>query len=186
MEFIKTPFEGLFLIQPKVFQDSRGYFFESYTQRLFDEAGLPSDWVQDNQSSSAFGVIRGLHYQLNPFAQSKLVRVLQGTILDVVVDIRRGSPTYRQAYSVELSAENKTQILVPRGFAHGFSVQSETAVVLYKCDNYYNKSSEAGITYNDPALGIDWKIPAGREIVSEKDLQLPSLADSVTNFDFRG
>ncbi len=186
MEFIKTPFEGLFLIQPKVFQDSRGYFFESYTQRLFDEAGLPSDWVQDNQSSSAFGVIRGLHYQLNPFAQSKLVRVLQGTILDVVVDIRRGSPTYRQAYSVELSAENKTQILVPRGFAHGFSVQSETAVVLYKCDNYYNKSSEAGIMYNDPALGIDWKIPAGREIVSEKDLQLPNIADSVTNFDFRG
>jgi dTDP-4-dehydrorhamnose 3,5-epimerase len=186
MEFIATPIQGLFLVQPKVFQDSRGYFFESYTQRVFDEAGLPSDWVQDNQSSSSYGVIRGLHYQLNPFAQSKLVRVLQGTILDVVVDIRRGSPTYQQAYSVELSAENKTQILVPRGFAHGFSVQSETAVVLYKCDNYYNKSSEAGIIYNDPALGIDWKIPAGREIISDKDLQLPTLSHSVTNFDFVG
>ena len=184
MEFIATPFEGLFLVQPKVFQDSRGYFFESYSKRFFDDAQLPSDWVQDNQSSSSYGVIRGLHYQLNPAAQTKLVRVLQGTILDVVVDIRRGSPTYRKAYSVELSAENKTQILVPKGFAHGFSVQSETAVVLYKCDNYYNKSTEAGIIYNDPALGVDWKIPAGKEIVSEKDLQLPALADSVTNFDF--
>lgn len=184
MEFIATPFEGLFLVQPKVFQDSRGYFFESYSKRFFDEASLPSDWVQDNQSSSSYGVIRGLHYQLNPSAQTKLVRVLQGTILDVVVDIRRGSPTYRKAYSVELSTENKTQILVPKGFAHGFSVQSETAVVLYKCDNYYNKSTEAGIIYNDPALGVDWKIPAGKEIVSDKDLQLPTLADSVTNFDF--
>lgn len=186
MEFITTPFQGLFLVQPRVFEDSRGFFFESYSERYFTEAGVPSDWVQDNQSSSAYGVIRGLHYQLNPFAQSKLVRVLDGAILDVVVDIRRGSPTFRQAYSVELSADNKKQILVPRGFAHGFSVLSERAVVLYKCDNYWNKSSEAGIIYNDPTLNIDWKIPAGKEIVSEKDLQLPSLQDSVTNFDFQG
>ena len=186
MEFITTPFQGLFIIQPKVFEDSRGYFFESYSQRFFTEAGTPSDWVQDNQSSSAYGVIRGLHYQLNPFAQSKLVRVLAGTILDVVVDVRKGSPTFQQVYSVELSAENKKQILVPRGFAHGFSVLSERAVVLYKCDNYYNKSSEAGIIYNDPTLNIDWKIPAGKEIVSDKDLQLPYLQDSITNFDFQG
>lgn len=186
MEFITTPFAGLFLVQPKVFEDSRGFFFESYSQRFFDEASLPGDWVQDNQSSSTYGVIRGLHYQLNPFAQSKLVRVLHGSILDVVVDIRKGSPTYHQVFTVELSAENKTQILVPKGFAHGFSVQSETAVVLYKCDNYYNKSSEAGIIYNDPKLAIDWKIPADKVIVSDKDLQLPSLEMSVTNFEFKG
>jgi dTDP-4-dehydrorhamnose 3,5-epimerase len=186
MEFITTPIPGLFLVQPKVFQDSRGFFFESYSQRFFDEAGLPSDWVQDNQSSSTYGVIRGLHYQLNPFAQSKLVRVLHGTILDVVVDIRKGSPTYQQVFTVELSAENKTQILVPQGFAHGFSVQSETAVVLYKCDNYYNKSSEAGIIYNDRKLAIDWKIPADKVIVSDKDMQLPSLEMSVTNFEYKG
>ncbi|MCU0379567.1 MAG: dTDP-4-dehydrorhamnose 3,5-epimerase [Chitinophagaceae bacterium] len=186
MEFITTPFEGLFLVQPKVFQDSRGYFFESYSQRFFDNAGLPGNWVQDNQSSSSYGVIRGLHYQLNPSAQTKLVRVLFGKILDVVVDIRKGSPTYQQAYSVELSDENKTQILVPRGFAHGFSVLSERAVVLYKCDAYYDKSTEAGIIYNDPALAVDWKIPAGREIVSDKDLLLPTLDQSTTNFEFKG
>jgi dTDP-4-dehydrorhamnose 3,5-epimerase len=186
MEFIATPFQGLFLVQPKVFEDSRGFFFESYSQRFFTEAGMTSDWVQDNQSSSAYGVIRGLHYQLNPFAQAKLVRVLAGSILDVVVDVRKGSPTFHQVYSVELSAENKTQILVPRGFAHGFSVLSERAVVLYKCDNYYNKSSEAGIIYNDPSLNIDWKIPAGKEIVSDKDLVLPLAKDSVTNFDYQG
>jgi dTDP-4-dehydrorhamnose 3,5-epimerase len=186
MEFIATPFPGLFLVQPRVFEDSRGFFFESYNDRFFTEAGVPSDWVQDNQSSSTYGVIRGLHYQLNPFAQSKLVRVLEGTILDVVVDVRKGSPTFRQVYSAELSAENKLQLMVPRGFAHGFSVLSERAVVLYKCDNYYNKSSEGGIIYNDPALNIDWRVPAGKEIVSEKDLLLPSLENAVNNFEFPG
>jgi dTDP-4-dehydrorhamnose 3,5-epimerase len=186
MEFLQTGFPGLFSAKPAVFEDSRGYFFESYNQRNFEEAGMPSDWVQDNQSMSRYGVIRGIHYQLNPFAQAKLIRVLHGKILDVVVDLRRGSPTYRKVYSEELSSDSKNQLLVPRGFAHGFSVLSETAVVLYKCDNYYNKSSEAGIIYNDPALNIDWKIPAGKEIVSEKDLLLPSLQDSITNFEFQG
>jgi dTDP-4-dehydrorhamnose 3,5-epimerase len=186
MEFIATPLPGLFLVQPRVFEDSRGFFFESYNERFFTEAGVPSDWVQDNQSSSSYGVIRGLHYQLNPFAQSKLVRVLDGAILDVVVDVRKGSPTFRQVYSVELTAENKLQLMVPRGFAHGFSVLSDRAVVLYKCDNYYNKSSEGGIIYNDPSLNIDWRVPVGKAIVSEKDLLLPTLEDAVNNFEFPG
>lgn len=184
MEFIPTDFPGLFTVQPRVFDDPRGYFFESYNQRNFDEAGMPADWVQDNQSSSTYGVIRGLHYQLNPFAQSKLIRVLHGKILDVVVDLRKGSPTYLKTYSAELSSENKAQLLIPRGFAHGFSVLSEQAIVLYKCDNYYQKSAEAGIIYNDPVLAIDWKIPAGKEIVSDKDAILPTLGNHTSNFTF--
>jgi dTDP-4-dehydrorhamnose 3,5-epimerase len=184
MQIIQTTFPGVLLIQPKVFEDSRGYFFESYSQINFTENNMAYDWVQDNQSSSSYGVIRGLHYQLNPFAQSKLVRVFRGSILDVIVDIRKGSPYYGSHFAVELSAENKMQILVPQGFAHGFSVLSESAEILYKCDNYYHKNSEAGILYNDPALGIDWKVPADKVIVSEKDLILPGFADIKTNFEF--
>jgi dTDP-4-dehydrorhamnose 3,5-epimerase len=184
MEITQTTIPGVLLIQPTVFEDSRGYFFESYSQKKFADNNMAFDWVQDNQSSSSFGVIRGLHYQLNPFAQTKLVRVFRGTILDVVVDIRKGSPHYGKHFSVELSAENKLQILVPQGFAHGFSVLSERAEVLYKCDNYYHKNSEAGIIYNDPALAIDWKVPHDKVIVSEKDLLLPGLADIKTNFEF--
>jgi dTDP-4-dehydrorhamnose 3,5-epimerase len=184
MEITLTTIPGVLLIQPTVFEDSRGYFFESYNQKKFAENNMAFDWVQDNQSSSSYGVIRGLHYQLNPFAQAKLVRVFSGTILDVVVDIRKGSPHYGKHFSVELSAENKIQILIPQGFAHGFSVLSERAEVLYKCDNYYQKNSEAGIIYNDPALAIDWKIPVDKAIVSEKDLILPGLSDIKTNFEF--
>jgi dTDP-4-dehydrorhamnose 3,5-epimerase len=184
MEITQTTIPGVLLIQPTVFEDSRGYFFESYNQKKFAENNMAHDWVQDNQSSSSYGVIRGLHYQLNPFAQAKLVRVFSGTILDVVVDIRKGSPYYGKYFSVELSAENKIQILVPQGFAHGFSVLSEKAEVLYKCDNYYNKNSEAGILYNDQSLAIDWKIPTDKAIISEKDLILPGFADIKTNFEF--
>ena len=184
MKITSTGIPGILLIQPKVFEDTRGYVFESFNQKNFDEINLAFDWVQDNQSFSYYGVIRGLHYQLNPFAQAKLVRVFKGTILDVIVDIRKGSPHYGKVFSVELSAENKTQILVPKGFAHGFSVLSETAEVLYKCDNYYHKASEGGIIYNDPALNIDWKIPADKALVSDKDLLLPSLSGIKTNFEF--
>jgi dTDP-4-dehydrorhamnose 3,5-epimerase len=184
MQIIQSTIAGVSLIQPKVFEDDRGYFFESFNQRIFDEMNLAFDWVQDNQSSSSYGVIRGLHFQLNPFAQAKLVRVFKGTILDIVVDIRKGSPHYGQVFSVELSAENKTQILIPKGFAHGFSVLSETAEVFYKCDNYYHKSSEGGIIYNDPTLGIDWKIPADKAVISDKDLLLPTLSEIKTNFEF--
>ena len=184
MPFHKTDISGLLVYEPKVFEDSRGYFFESYNQKNFLQEGVDFVFVQDNQSSSSYGVIRGLHYQLLPHAQTKLVRVLHGEILDIAVDIRKGSPTYGKVFSVELSAENKKQLLIPPGFAHGFSVLSKKAEVLYKCDSFYNKESEAGIIYNDPALAIDWKIPAGKEIVSEKDMVLPLLENSKTNFVF--
>lgn len=184
MPFHNTDFPGLLVFEPKIFGDSRGYFFESYNEKNFLEQGVDLRWVQDNQSSSIFGVIRGLHCQLHPYAQSKLVRVLQGKILDVVVDIRKGSPTYGEIFSIELSAENNKQLLIPKGFAHGFSVLSETAVVFYKCDAFYNKESEAGIRYNDTALSIDWKIPTDKAIVSEKDKQLPLFSDCNTNFVF--
>ncbi len=182
MPFYGTDFNGLFVFEPKIFEDSRGYFFESYNENLFKQHGIDHRWVQDNQSSSTYGVIRGLHFQRNPHAQAKLVRVLEGVILDVVVDIRKGSSTYGKYFSIELSPVNNKQMFIPKGFAHGFSVLSERAVVLYKCDNFYNKESEAGILYNDPSLHIDWKIPPGREIVSEKDKLLPVLADSGNNF----
>lgn len=185
MPFIATDIKGLLVFVPRVFGDSRGYFFESYNENTFREAGVDIRFVQDNQSSSSYGVIRGLHFQLPPYAQTKLVRVLSGTILDVAVDIRIGSPTYGKAYMLELSAENKKQLLVPAGFAHGFSVLTEKAEVLYKCDNFYNKQSEGGIIYNDPALGIDWQIPAGSEIISEKDAVLPLLSDAKNSFVFQ-
>ncbi|MBN8688364.1 MAG: dTDP-4-dehydrorhamnose 3,5-epimerase [Chitinophagales bacterium] len=186
MPFITNEFPGLMVYEPRVFEDSRGYFFESFNDRVFREAGVTSQWVQDNQSSSSYGVIRGLHYQLPPNAQTKLVRVLRGEILDVVVDIRKGSPTYGKVFSIVLSGENKKQLLVPRGFAHGFSVLSEQAEVLYKCDGFYSKESEGGIIYNDPALAIDWRIPADSAIVSDKDLILPVLSSCNNTFEFIG
>lgn len=184
MAFIKTAFPGLIIFEPNVIKDSRGYFFESYSERAFHAAGINDRFVQDNQSKSAYGVIRGLHYQLHPHAQTKLVRVLSGKILDVAVDIRTGSPTYGKAFSLELSAENNKQLLIPKGFAHGFSVLSETAEVMYKCDEFYYKESEAGILYNDAAINIDWNIPADKAIISEKDMQQPLLSDSKNNFVF--
>ena len=172
MTFERTEIEGLFIITPKVFGDSRGAFFEAYNEKVFNANGINIKFVQDNQSISTYGVIRGLHFQNAPHAQSKLVRVITGKILDVAVDIRKDSPTYGKHFSIELSAENKKQLLIPHGFAHGFSVLSETAEVIYKCDNFYNKESEGGIMYNDPSLHIDWKIPSGKEIISDKDLLL--------------
>jgi dTDP-4-dehydrorhamnose 3,5-epimerase len=185
MPFHKTEFPGLLVFEPTVFQDNRGYFFESYNEKSFRNENIELRFVQDNQSSSSFGVVRGLHYQLNPHAQTKLVRVLSGTILDVAVDIRENSPTFSKAFSIELSSENKKQLLIPPGFAHGFSVLSERAEVFYKCDSFYSKESETGIRYNDPLLNINWKIPAEKIIVSEKDQQLPLLAESKSNFVFQ-
>lgn len=184
MPFSKTDLPGLVVFEPAVYGDSRGYFFESYNEKVFSEAGIHTRFVQDNQSRSAYGVIRGLHYQLDPYAQTKLVRVLSGSILDIVVDLRKGSPSYGKLLSIELSAQNKKQLLIPKGFAHGFSVLSETAEVLYKCDSFYHKESEAGIIYNDPSLDIDWKIPAAEMIISEKDLKNPLFANCKNNFVF--
>lgn len=182
MPFSTTNISGLLIYEPRVFEDNRGYFFEAYNEHTFQQQGIDTRFVQDNQSSSYYGVIRGLHYQLLPHAQSKLVRVLYGEILDIVVDIRKGSPTFGEVFCIELSAENKKQLFIPPGFAHGFSVLSRKADVLYKCDNFYNKESEAGIIYNDPALKIDWKIPADKAIISDKDLILPTLEDCRNNF----
>lgn len=186
MAFEKTEFPGLMVYTPRVFEDKRGYFFESYNQQVFASSGIEIAFIQDNQASSSFGVIRGLHYQLNPHAQSKLIRVLSGKIIDAVVDVRKNSPAYGKAYTIELSGENKKQLLIPKGFAHGYSVISETAEVFYKCDEFYNKDSEGGIFWNDPSLNIDWQIPAGSEIISEKDALYPLLANSSNNFVFNG
>ena len=182
MPFIETGLPGLILFEPDVFADSRGYFYESYNEQKFRDAGIAFNMVQENQSFSAYGVIRGLHYQLEPHGQVKLVRVMQGTIIDVAVDLRTGSPTYGKSYCVELSVENKKQLYIPAGFAHGFSVLTETCILLYKCDKLYNRGSEGGILYNDPALDIDWKIPADKAIVSDKDKVLPLLSDCRHNF----
>lgn len=184
MPFLTTDIAGLLVFEPIVFEDSRGYFFEAYNELIFSQEGIDMRFVQDNQSKSCYGVIRGLHYQMNPFAQTKLVRVLEGRILDVAVDIRKNSPTYGQHFSIELSAENRKQLFIPAGFAHGFSVLSETAIVLYKCDTFYNKESEGGIIYNDSSLNIDWKIPAGKEIVSEKDRFLRPFEECKNNFQY--
>ena len=186
MPFIDAGLPGLCLFEPTVFKDERGYFFESYNEQAFIKQGLQIRFVQDNQSFSRYGVIRALHYQLDPNAQTKLVRVLQGRILDVAVDIRKGSPSYGKSFSVELSADNKRQLLIPRGFAHGFSVLSDTAEVSYKCDAFYNKANEGGILYSDPALGIDWQVPADKVVVSAKDLESPTLAACRNNFQFKG
>jgi len=185
MPFRTTAIEGLFVVEPNVFEDSRGYFFEAYNQTTFQENGITCLFLQDNQSKSSYGVIRGLHYQLNPHAQSKLVRVLEGTIYDVAVDIRKGSPTYGQHFGIELSADNKKQLFIPAGFAHGFSVLSETAIVLYKCEALYSKQSEGGICFDDADLQIDWKIDLSKAVVSDKDRQLPPFKEAVSNFEYQ-
>lgn len=182
MEIIETPINDLVIIKPRVFEDARGFFFESYNEKTYNEAGINIRFCQDNQSKSSYGVIRGLHYQLLPHSQSKLVSVVRGAVWDVAVDLRKDSPTFGQWYGVELTEENHVQFLISQGFAHGFSVLSETAVFSYKCDDFYNPSLERGIIYNDPALNIDWKIPAGKEIISGKDTLHPVLADAELNF----
>lgn len=182
MEIIKTPIEGLLIIQPRVFGDSRGFFFESYSAKQYKENGINIDFCQDNLSKSSYGVLRGLHFQLYPHSQTKLVSAVQGAVWDVAVDLRASSPTFGQWYGIELSEENHTQFLVPQGFAHGFSVLSETAIFSYKCDDFYNPTLEGGIAYDDPALNIDWKIPADKAIISEKDTKHPLLKDAKLNF----
>ena len=184
MPFSEVSIPGLLVFEPAVFADSRGFFFESYNEKIFQAQGIKQHFVQDNQSKSEYGVVRGLHYQQNPFAQTKLVRVLVGKILDVAVDIRKKSPTYGQVFTIELSAENKKQLYIPTGFAHGFSVLSDTAEVLYKCDNFYNKQSEGGILLDDADLNIDWQIPASDMILSDKDKKNARFADIQTNFEF--
>ena len=184
MKVTKTEIEGLLIIEPKVFEDDRGYFYESFNESKYIEAGVNFKFVQDNQSKSSYGVIRGLHYQLEPFAQTKLVRVLQGRILDIAVDIRNESPTFGKWIKLELTAENKKQLLIPKGFAHGFSVMSETAVFLYKCDNLYNPEADRGIIYNDKILNIDWELPPDDIVVSEKDKSLPELSNAEMNFKY--
>ncbi|MFH6972912.1 dTDP-4-dehydrorhamnose 3,5-epimerase [Flavobacterium petrolei] len=183
MTIEKTFIQDLVIITPTVFEDSRGYFYEAYNQAKFYENGIKYQFIQDNQSYSTRGVIRGLHLQINPFAQAKLVRVLQGEILDVAVDLRKNSPTYGQHFSVVLSAENKKQLMVPHGFAHGFSVLSETASVMYKVDQLYHKESERGIRCDDPTLAIDWQLDSKEVIVSEKDLILPSFNEIDWSFE---
>lgn len=183
MNIVTTPIEGLFIIEPRVFNDDRGYFYESYNQKAFqDNTGLDIKFVQDNQARSTKNVLRGLHFQNAPTPQTKLIRALDGVIWDVVVDLRNGSKTYGQWYGVELSSENKRQFFIPKGFAHGYSVLSETAEVFYKCDDFYNKAAEGGVRYNDPTLNIDWKIDLADAIVSEKDLAQPLLKDVKANF----
>lgn len=177
MIFTKTKLEGVYILTPRVFEDSRGYFFESYNQKEFEENGLFYNFVQDNQSFSSYGTIRGLHFQKGSSAQAKLVRVLQGEVLDVAVDIRRNSPTYGEHVAVRLSDKNQQQLLIPRGFAHGFSVLSKTAIFAYKCDNFYNKAAEGGLCVNDPALKIDWQIDMSKANVLERDLNHPLLKD---------
>ncbi len=169
MKILSTNFEGLYVLEPTIFEDHRGFFMESYNSKLLSEHGINHDFVQDNQSKSIYGVLRGLHFQNPPNAQTKLVRVLQGRILDAVVDIRKSSKTFGKSFSIELSSDNRKQLLVTQGFAHGFSVLSDTAEILYKCDNYYNKESEGGLMYNDPAFDIDWGLPYEKVILSEKD-----------------
>ena len=183
MEVIKTAIEGLYIIEPRVFKDSRGYFFESFSQREFDEKVGPITFVQDNESMSAYGVMRGLHFQRPPYTQSKLVRCVKGAVLDVAVDIRKGSPTYGQHVAVELTEDNHRQFFVPRGFAHGFAVLSETAVFQYKCDNFYHPESDGGISIVDDCLGIDWKIDADKALLSEKDTKHVLLKDFDSPFD---
>lgn len=184
MEVIKTAIEGVFIIEPRLFKDDRGYFFESFSQREFNEKIRKVNFVQDNESKSGYGVLRGLHFQKPPYAQSKLVRVIKGAVLDVAVDIRKGSPTFGKYVSVELTEDNHRQFFIPRGFAHGFSVLTDEVIFQYKCDNFYAPQNEGAIAWNDPALNIDWKIPAGKVILSEKDKYHPLLADITWLFNF--
>jgi len=183
MEVIKTQIDGVVIIEPKIFGDARGYFFESFSQREFDEKVRKIIFVQDNESMSSYGVMRGLHFQRPPFTQSKLVRCVKGAVLDVAVDIRKGSPTYGQHVAVELTEDNHRQFFVPRGFAHGFSVLSETAVFQYKCDNFYASQADGGISLVDESLDIDWKIPVDKALLSDKDTKHVCLADFDSPFD---
>lgn len=177
MKIIQTKIPDLIIIEPQVFEDSRGYFVETYNQAKFEANGLNYTFIQDNQSFSQYGTIRGLHFQTGDYAQAKLVRAVQGTVLDVAVDLRENSPTRGQYVAVELSDTNFRQLLIPRGFAHGFAVISETAIFAYKCDNIYHKDSEAGILFSDSTLNIDWQIPTDKQIISDKDQTWPSLAE---------
>ena len=182
MTVTDTFIKDLKIIEPKVFGDQRGYFFETWNKSVFEAAGINFVPVQQNESSSTYGVVRGLHFQLNPYSQAKLVRCVVGKVLDVAVDVRKGSPTFGKHFSVELSEENKRQFLIPRGFAHGFSVLSDYAVFSYLCDNVYNKESEGGIIFNDPELAIDWKIQQDKMILSDKDTRHPTLKNAILNF----
>lgn len=184
MEVIKTALEGVVIIEPRVFADARGYFFESFSQKEFEEKVCKTIFVQDNESKSTYGVLRGLHFQKPPFAQSKLVRVVQGAVLDVAVDIRKGSPTFGQHVAVELTAENHRQFFVPRGFAHGFVVLSEEVVFQYKCDNFYAPHNEGALAWDDPDLGIDWQVPADKILLSEKDKVHDCLKNADCFFDY--
>jgi dTDP-4-dehydrorhamnose 3,5-epimerase len=184
MEVIKTDIEGVVIIEPRIFNDDRGYFYESFSQREFEEKVCKTVFVQDNQSKSGYGVVRGLHFQKPPFCQSKLVRCIKGKVLDVAVDIRKGSPTFGKYVAVELSEENHRQFFVPRGFAHGFAVLSEEAVFQYKCDNFYNKASEGAVAWNDESLAIDWKIDVEKIILSEKDKLNKPIAEADYLFDY--
>ena len=177
MEVIKTAIDGPVIIEPRIFRDDRGYFFESFSEREFAEKVADVHFVQDNESRSCYGVVRGLHFQKPPHAQAKLVRVIKGAVLDVAVDIRKGSPTFGRHVAVELTGENHRQLFIPRGFAHGFSVLSEEVVFQYKCDNFYAPQSEGAIAWDDPDLGIDWRVPADKVILSEKDMRHPRLHD---------
>lgn len=183
MEIIKTKLDGVVIIEPKIFRDSRGYFFESFSQREFEEKVCKINFVQDNESMSSYGVMRGLHFQRPPFTQAKLVRCVKGAVLDVAVDIRKDSPTYGQHVAVELSEDNHYQMFIPHGFAHGFSVLSETAVFQYKCDQFYHPESDDGISILDKSLGIDWRIPTDKAILSDKDTRHPLFKDFVTPFE---
>lgn len=182
MKIIETPLSGLLILEPQVFEDTRGYFFESYQQQRYIDAGIESHFIQDNESKSGRGVVRGLHYQLDPFAQAKLVRVVQGAVYDVAVDLRKGSPTFGQWYGLELNSNSKKQLYVPRGFAHGFSVLSEVAVFTYKCDNPYNRDAERAINAFDPKLAIDWQLNESEWKVSVKDQVAPLFDDADMNF----
>jgi len=182
MKITKTNIKDLLIIEPQVYEDARGYFFESYSLLKFNKQGIDIRFVQDNESKSNYGILRGLHYQLEPKAQTKLVRVISGRIYDVAVDIRKGSSTYGKWFGIELSDENKKQLLIPKGFAHGFSVLSEQATILYKCDEFYAPEYDAGIIYNDPDLKIDWQIPEDKIILSEKDGKLPLFKEAKNNF----
>lgn len=177
MNVIKTAIEGVFILEPRLFEDARGYFFESFNQREFEEKVGKTVFVQDNESKSTYGVVRGLHIQKPPYTQSKLVRVVKGAVLDVAVDVRKGSPTFGQHVAVELTGENHRQFFIPKGFLHGFSVLSEEVVFQYKCDNFYAPASEGAVAWDDPDLGIDWRIPADKVILSEKDKHHPRLKD---------
>lgn len=185
MEVIKTALEGVVIIKPRIFTDARGYFFESFSQKEFNEKVRPIQFVQDNESKSSYGVMRGLHYQKMPCTQSKLVRCVRGRVLDVAVDIRKGSPTFGQHVAVELSEDNHLQLFIPRGFAHGFAVLSDEALFQYKCDAFYAPQSEGGIQLIDDTLGIDWRIPLDKAILSEKDIQRSKLADTPLDFDYK-